>query len=550
MAEQTGPEREKQSLVDPNHQYPRPAAAAPTPKPAGPEVSTLETQVTAIFEAVSQVRQLQPLEEIAPQFVSMGELMKVVRDDLERRRQEIEEQGAVMSVFGLIPRTIDVYEPLLDAELEFVGIGVTPSFYDGETGDLYVLRDIRELAIWQKLGLAQTYLGALQDQHFKVHALSETLSGNADASEALDILRTGDLSLSIQQYILLSFSPDMFSEFDQMPEPDPSVMNSMAEIDLGADLSYQRIGATFVTAISQSGPGALALVYSSPPASTEQVMHSEKYLGREAPIEVTLPDLANALGSGWAETTSSVLGEFSLSQYLEDLTDDRGAAAAAAGCGGDRYSLLEGPDGQRALALLTVWDSQADALEFHSLVACDQCTRTYAGLVEDRVLLVFGASAGVVATVKEEFPGFPPVPPAQPPDPGTLVGTVSQQVWEVRELEPVNELAPRLVTTKEITTLWLNDLEKYLAKTKTKTKTKTKKEQALYAILGLIPNPPKDTDGRREDSGRGWVRELQGRWPGVGVDGRPAAGLQSPHRAPKALCGSCDARDGARLRGR
>ena len=31
----------------------------------------------------------------------------------------------------------------------------------------------------------------------------------------------------------------------------------------------------------------------------------------------------------------------------------------------------------------------------------------------------------------------------------------------------------------------------------------------------LSPNPPKDTDGRREDSGRGWVRELQGRWPGA-----------------------------------
>ncbi len=33
--------------------------------------------------------------------------------------------------------------------------------------------------------------------------------------------------------------------------------------------------------------------------------------------------------------------------------------------------------------------------------------------------------------------------------------------------------------------------------------------------LALNPNPPKDTDGRREGSGRGWVRELQGRWPGV-----------------------------------
>ena len=38
-------------------------------------------------------------------------------------------------------------------------------------------------------------------------------------------------------------------------------------------------------------------------------------------------------------------------------------------------------------------------------------------------------------------------------------------------------------------------------------------EVAMLDVLS--PNPPKDTDGRREDSGRGWVRELQGRWPGV-----------------------------------
>ena len=37
----------------------------------------------------------------------------------------------------------------------------------------------------------------------------------------------------------------------------------------------------------------------------------------------------------------------------------------------------------------------------------------------------------------------------------------------------------------------------------------------LSSANSLNPNPPKDTDGRREGSGRGWVRELQGRWPGV-----------------------------------
>ena len=41
------------------------------------------------------------------------------------------------------------------------------------------------------------------------------------------------------------------------------------------------------------------------------------------------------------------------------------------------------------------------------------------------------------------------------------------------------------------------------------------KPAGVRLSVPLSPNPPKDTDGRREDSGRGWVRELQGRWPGV-----------------------------------
>ena len=67
---------------------------------------------------------------------------------------------------------------------------------------------------------------------------------------------------------------------------------------------------------------------------------------------------------------------------------------------------------------------------------------------------------------------------------------------------------------------------------------------------GLSPNPPKDTDGRREDSGRvgeGATGEMAGL---IGVDWRSANGLQSPQRVPMALCGSCDARDGERIRSR
>ena len=80
----------------------------------------------------------------------------------------------------------------------------------------------------------------------------------------------------------------------------------------------------------------------------------------------------------------------------------------------------------------------------------------------------------------------------------------------------------------------------------------------------LSLNPPKDTDGRREDSGRG-VRELQGRWPGLHwgrweVGGRSSVAAQGPYgRLRELRCagwrentqqGTLADRGGASLRGR
>ena len=64
----------------------------------------------------------------------------------------------------------------------------------------------------------------------------------------------------------------------------------------------------------------------------------------------------------------------------------------------------------------------------------------------------------------------------------------------------------------------------------------------------VTPNPPKDTDGRREESGRGGegaTGEIA--WVPFGV-GRSADGLHRRTGAPMAVCGSCDARDGERIR--
>ena len=85
------------------------------------------------------------------------------------------------------------------------------------------------------------------------------------------------------------------------------------------------------------------------------------------PVEVELDAdaLAKPMGAGWSGTPEDTLGEFQLSVWLrENGVKALPANAAAAGWGGDRLAYLRGPNGAYALALLTTWDSAADAGEF------------------------------------------------------------------------------------------------------------------------------------------------------------------------------------------
>jgi hypothetical protein len=105
--------------------------------------------------------------------------------------------------------------------------------------------------------------------------------------------------------------------------------------------------------------------FDSLPASTEQVLHLDKYLAGEAPIDVELPDIAGALGPGWTVLDEDTIGELLLAVYLETGVPPERAAQAAAGWGGDRYVLLSDPDEATVLASLIVWDTEGDAQDFH-----------------------------------------------------------------------------------------------------------------------------------------------------------------------------------------
>ena len=109
---------------------------------------------------------------------------------------------------------------------------------------------------------------------------------------------------------------------------------------------------------------AIDLAYETLPASTEQIIHPDKYDAGEEPIPVSIPDPTELLGAGWTALDRNVMGELFLRSYFESDLDRETAAMAVAGWGGDEFLLLETPTGEDALVMSIMWDTEEDASEF------------------------------------------------------------------------------------------------------------------------------------------------------------------------------------------
>jgi len=86
------------------------------------------------------------------------------------------------------------------------------------------------------------------------------------------------------------------------------------------------------------------------PASTEQVLEGDL---ADAPMDVRLE-----LPEGWTVLDSDDLGRLELEILLATHAGDA-AATRAVGWGGDRFALVEGPDGASGLLLAVAWDDAA-----------------------------------------------------------------------------------------------------------------------------------------------------------------------------------------------
>ncbi len=351
------------------------------------------------------MRGLEPKQEVDRSFMSREEMTVFFAEEFQKDQESISKQKELLSLLNLVPDDLELQKTYVNLYSEQVA-----GFYHTETDKLYVVGSSSEFGPEEKITYAHEYVHALQQQHFDIRALGETAEGNAEASAALRALIEGDATVVELQYMFLSLPTVDLQELLQ--SDDSTSVFEQAPYVLRMQLLYPYIaGLSFVSALLQSGQrDAINEAYKDPPVSTEQILHPQKYFDKEVPIEVSMPDLPTALGEGWTNLDSDILGEFFLRTYLETgLDNDEEATEAGAGWGGDAYVIMKGPNDEQILVLLIVWDTKEDAQEFYE-VALEPLegskNERFAGIDGDMTVLVVAPTAELIEAVLGEMPGF------------------------------------------------------------------------------------------------------------------------------------------------
>ncbi len=316
---------------------------------------------------IEGIRELDLLAPINLSTKTREELRTETLTDLETDYPAVdrENDSRVLIAFGLIEPDRDLGELYGDLLGEQVA-----GYYDPGTDEMVVVSDDdpdAEISATNQITYAHETVHALQDQHFDLETfLDDRQEASDDQSLAITSLIEGDATAAQIEFLIDSPSLliDYMRESEARGDSTEALDSAPAILTETLLFPYEQ-GQVFVTALREEGGwDKVDAAFASLPASTEQILHPQKYLQGEEPVDVKLPDVAAALGTGWTAFDTNTMGEFQTSVILNEGDVSSGDAEdAAEGWGGDRYTVV-GTEDQTVILWESVWDSDDDAQEF------------------------------------------------------------------------------------------------------------------------------------------------------------------------------------------
>jgi hypothetical protein len=353
---------------------------------ATPLVFAQSTQVTQTIQEVERetqdIRGLTEKEPIDVRFMTTKELEQMLLDDLnaEYTPEEWTRDENLLKLLGFLEENDKYYDIMLGLYTEQIA-----GFYDPEEKYLALISEDKEMSAMDRMNLSHEITHALQDQYYHLDEPPFDVpdSTNYDADFAATCLVEGDATLTMYQYEETFTTEDYADLMKESGNIESTRFDAAPKYIQDSLLFPYQQGMVFANRLyDRNSFTTIDNAYSNPPVSSEQVMHPEKYLAGEMPMQVSCPDIASSLGEGWELADTNVIGEFDLQELLMTELRTTDADKGAAGWGGCQYRLFTNPDtGKNLIAIDIKWDNEAEAKEF-------------AGLYEEYIDKRFGLEKG------------------------------------------------------------------------------------------------------------------------------------------------------------
>ncbi len=309
------------------------------------------------------------LREVASRVLDRAAILERIRTHVDKEipRDAIESEGELLAALELVPPGYDFVEGTYNLIQ-----GRIAGFYEPSDHTMYLVDDLTEDEAIETL--AHELVHALQDQAFALGKLIAYVPGDGDRGAAIHTIIEGDAMSAMLDVVAGS----AFGVSDGALRTLLAVSNAMSEVGATTPHVLQESliapyadGFGFVQRLREKGGWpAVDAAWGARPASTEQLLHADKYATHEPPIPVPVPTFA-AVGPGFRAVLDDVIGEQGLRLMLEEWTGDALAERGAAGWGGDRYVVARRDDGACARTVAVGWravmDTDGDAAELAAL---------------------------------------------------------------------------------------------------------------------------------------------------------------------------------------
>ncbi len=346
----------------------------------------LDERVAWILPKVEEIRGQKFKHDVPAGMQSADQFIDFAMTEFEHEYgfEEFAAMGEAYRLLGLIDPDMDLLKTTMDLLKSQVG-----GYYDPKTKSFYMIDSFKQGAMADII-LAHELTHALDDQIYDLQKMMSVAKDNADYEFAVRTVAEGSATSLMNLFAIQglvggwleldasSMTAMMGQQAESIREAPPFLIISLTLPYLEGNKLMTREDDMIVATMAVPKQEDIDYAFANPPRSSEQVLHMEKYWDedkRDEPTLLDLPDLSSILGDGWKLESKNVLGELGCfiitEKNIPDLSTAQGQIAgkwtnaAASGWDGDLYQSYVGPDNARVLQWTTLWDSDADAAEFH-----------------------------------------------------------------------------------------------------------------------------------------------------------------------------------------